>query len=188
MVKNLQCGRPRFNPWVGKIPWRKERLPLQHSCLENPHGQRSLAGYSPWGNKESDTTERLSTSTAQHRVCSLTTLISGADENGLCTLFASVGPSPHATLFPGGMNTHLPLSPASQNLGPPIWVAPLCLNQSQVQTCTQIVVIVFQSLSRILLFATPWTAAYQAPPSLGFSRQEHWSGLPFPSPVRESGK
>ena len=33
---------------------------------------------------------------------------------------------------------------------------------------------------------TPWTAAYQAPPSLGFSRQEHWSGLPFPSPMRES--
>ena len=35
--------------------------PLQYSCLENPHGQRSLAGYSPWGGRESDTTERLST-------------------------------------------------------------------------------------------------------------------------------
>ena len=35
--------------------------PLQYSCLENPHGQRSLVGYSPWGRKESDTTERLST-------------------------------------------------------------------------------------------------------------------------------
>ena len=34
--------------------------PLLHSCLENPHGQRSLVGYSPWGRKESDTTERLS--------------------------------------------------------------------------------------------------------------------------------
>ena len=33
-----------------------------------------------------------------------------------------------------------------------------------------------------LVFATPWTGAYQAPPSMGFSRQEHWSGLPFPSP------
>ena len=31
-------------------------------------------------------------------------------------------------------------------------------------------------------FATPWTVAYQAPPSMGFSRQEYWSGLPFPSP------
>ena len=38
------------------------------------------------------------------------------------------------------------------------------------------------SLSCIRLFANPWTVAYQAPPSVGFSRQEHWSGLPFPSP------
>ena len=39
-----------------------------------------------------------------------------------------------------------------------------------------------KSLSRVRLFVTPWTAAYQAPPSMGFSRQEYWSGLPFPSP------
>ena len=35
--------------------------------------------------------------------------------------------------------------------------------------------------SRVRLFATPWTIACQAPPSMGFSKQEHWSGLPFPS-------
>ena len=39
-----------------------------------------------------------------------------------------------------------------------------------------------KSLSRVGLFATPWTVAYQAPPSMGFSRQECWSGLPFLSP------
>ena len=39
-----------------------------------------------------------------------------------------------------------------------------------------------KSLSRVLLFATPWTAAHQAPPSMGFSRQEYWSGSPLPSP------
>ena len=39
-----------------------------------------------------------------------------------------------------------------------------------------------KSLSRVQLFATPWTVAYQAPLSMGFSRQEYWSGLPFPSP------
>ena len=39
-----------------------------------------------------------------------------------------------------------------------------------------------KSLSRVRPFATPWTVAYQAPPSMGFSRQEYWSGLPFPSP------
>ena len=39
-----------------------------------------------------------------------------------------------------------------------------------------------KSLSRVQLFEIPCTVAYQAPPSMGFSRQEHWSGLPFPSP------
>ena len=39
-----------------------------------------------------------------------------------------------------------------------------------------------KSLSRVQLFATPWTVAYQAPPSMGFSRQEYLSGLTFPSP------
>ena len=39
-----------------------------------------------------------------------------------------------------------------------------------------------ESLSHVRLFATPWTVAYQAPQSVEFSRQEYWSGLPFPSP------
>ena len=39
-----------------------------------------------------------------------------------------------------------------------------------------------KSLSHVRLFATPWTVAYQAPLSMGFSRQLYWSGLPFPSP------
>ena len=45
-----------------------------------------------------------------------------------------------------------------------------------------------KSLRCVRLLATPWTAAYQASPSMGFSRQEYWSGLPFPSPMHESGK
>ena len=40
-----------------------------------------------------------------------------------------------------------------------------------------------KSLSRVRLFETPWTAAYQAPPSMGFSRQQYWSGVPLPSPL-----
>ena len=40
-----------------------------------------------------------------------------------------------------------------------------------------------KSLSRVQLFATPWTAAYQAPLSMGFARQEYWSGVPLPSPM-----
>ena len=43
-----------------------------------------------------------------------------------------------------------------------------------------------KSLSHMRLAATPWTAAYQAPPSVGFSRQEYWSGVPLPSPVNET--
>ena len=39
-----------------------------------------------------------------------------------------------------------------------------------------------KSLSRVQLFATPWTVAYKAPPSMGFSRQESWSAVPLPSP------
>ena len=54
--------------WVQSLGWKdpleEGKAILQYSCLENPHGQRSLAGYSPWGRKESDTTEQLST--AQH--------------------------------------------------------------------------------------------------------------------------
>ena len=44
------------------------------------------------------------------------------------------------------------------------------------------VCVLVKSLSRVRLFATLWTVAHQAPPSMEFSRQEYWSGLPFPSP------
>ena len=47
----LQCGRPWFNPWVGKIPWRRKRLPIPIFLPGEFHGQRSLVGYSPWGTK-----------------------------------------------------------------------------------------------------------------------------------------
>ena len=46
----------------------------------------------------------------------------------------------------------------------------------------QCVKVKVKSLSRVRLLVTPWTAAYQAPPSMGFSRQEYWSGVPLPSP------
>ena len=53
---------------------------------------------------------------------------------------------------------------------------------------TLLLLLLLSRFSRVRLCATPLTAAYQAPPSLGFSRQEHWSGLPFPSPMHESEK
>ena len=61
MVKShLQCGKPRFHPWVRKIPWRRKWLPAPVFLPGESHGQRILVGYSPWDCVQSDTTERLS--------------------------------------------------------------------------------------------------------------------------------
>ena len=64
MVKNLPANTGHIRDagsfsWSGRSPGRGHGNPLQYSCLKNPHGQRNLVGYSPWGPKESDTTERL---------------------------------------------------------------------------------------------------------------------------------
>ena len=65
-IIHLQCGRPGFDPWVGKIPWRRSWQPSLYSCLENPYGQSCLVGYHPWGHKGLDTTEQLSACTGTH--------------------------------------------------------------------------------------------------------------------------
>ena len=67
------------------------------------------------------------------------------------------------------LNIELPYDPAIPILG--IYPEKNIIEKSEVK-----------SLSRVRLFATPWTVAYYAPQSMGFSRQEYWSGLPFPSP------
>ena len=51
---------------------------------------------------------------------------------------------------------------------------------------SKLLLLLLSCFSRVPLCATPKTAAHQVPPSLGFSRQEHWNGLPFPSSMRES--
>ena len=56
----MQCRRrkrPRFSPWVGKIPWRRKWQPTPAFLPGESHGQRALVGYSAWGHKESDMTE-----------------------------------------------------------------------------------------------------------------------------------
>ena len=55
----LQCRRTGFDPWVGTIPWRREWQPTPVFLSGEFQGQRSLADYSPWGHRESDTTEWL---------------------------------------------------------------------------------------------------------------------------------
>ena len=49
----LQFRRPGFDPWVGKIPWRREKLPTPIFLPREFHGQSHLVSYSPWGRKES---------------------------------------------------------------------------------------------------------------------------------------
>ena len=52
-----QCRTLGFNPWMRKIPWRRKRQPTPIFLHEKSHGHRRLAGYSPWGCKELDTTD-----------------------------------------------------------------------------------------------------------------------------------
>ena len=73
MVKNLPATQEnRYEPWVGKISWRREWQPTPVFLPGESHGQRSLVDYSPWGHKESDTTERL---TFSHSLSGLATAI-----------------------------------------------------------------------------------------------------------------
>ena len=70
MVKNSPANSEDIRntgsvPRSGRSPGEANGNPLQYSCLENPHGQRSLVGYSPWDHKESDTTEQLITETLE---------------------------------------------------------------------------------------------------------------------------
>ena len=58
-IIHLQCRRPGFSSWLGKIPCRREWQPIPVFLPGKSHGQRSLGGYSPWSHKELDKIERL---------------------------------------------------------------------------------------------------------------------------------
>ena len=77
-------------------------------------------------------------------------------------------------VLPGIKNKHLPVNSYSR----------LAL-KSLAAEIIKILLLLLSHFSSVRLCATPEMAAHQAPPSLGFSRQKHWSGLPFPSPVHE---
>ena len=59
---------------------------------------------------------------------------------------------------------------------------------TKIKSTLLLLLLLLSHFSHVQLCATPEKAAHQAPPSLGFSRQEHWSGLPFPSPMHEREK
>ena len=88
VVKKLAClpansgdMRHFFDSWIVKIPQRRHGNPLQYACLVNPHGQRSLAGYSSQGHKESDMTE-VTQHTCTHKVVQKTN--DNVSENSSC--------------------------------------------------------------------------------------------------------
>ena len=68
--KHLQCRRPGFDPWVGKIPWRRERLPTPVFWPGEFYGL-----YSPWGRKESDMTEQLSLSLLEQEMATHSSIL-----------------------------------------------------------------------------------------------------------------
>ena len=96
----MQCGRPRFDPSVGKIPWRRNWQPTPVLLLGDSQGWRSLAGYSSLGCKESDTTEQLThTHTHTHTAASQAPLSSTVSWSLLKTMsIESVMPSNHLIL------------------------------------------------------------------------------------------
>ena len=130
------------SPGLGRFPREGHGNPLQYSWPGEFQGQRSLAGYSPWGRKELDMIERLSHS------------------------FFYIVPAPHMHSLP---RYHHPPSEWS-----------VCYHGRTYVIDTQRIHVYL--LSRDQLFVTPQTAALQAPLFIGFSRQEYWSGLPFPPP------
>ena len=103
----LQCGRPGFHPWVRKIPWRRAWQPTPVFLPGESPGQRSLAGYSPRGCKESDRTEWLNI--AQHTwsvgyklgrevVCIHQTRIQGQNQQSI-NFYGNISMCPHCTIY-----------------------------------------------------------------------------------------
>ena len=180
-----------FDPWVGKLSWRREWLPTPVFWPGEFHGL-----YSPWDHKQSDTTEGL----AQLNITELTYKV-------LASCLSWRMP-PDCRLFTGSMSSSLSSYQASscyslpslskpailllckencsqEGKFPPFFprethtlflLAPSSSQTESVHVCR------LSHFSCVRLFATPWTVAHQAPLSMGFSRQEYWSGLLCPPP------
>ena len=154
-----------------KILWRRAWQLTPVFLPGDSHGQRSLACYSPQGLKESDVTE-------------VTEHTHGVNLSHLCMYSAAAAKS--LQLCPtlcDPMDGSPPGSPVPGILQARTleWAAISFSNAAKWE-------VKVKSLSRVRLFATPWTAASQAPLSMGFSRQENWSGVPahcHPNPSAE---
>ena len=166
------------------------------------HRQRSLVGNSPWGYKESDTTEWLTLSLSKiywHglmynkdmcKECKEYIWINSNEVDETGAYYTEWSKPERKTPIQYAAAAKLLHSCPTLNPrdgSPPGSTVPGIL---QARTLEWVAIsfsnawkwkVKVKSLSRARLLATPWTAAYQAPPSMGFSRQEYWSGVPLPS-------
>ena len=148
MIIHLQYRRPGFNPWVGKIPWKREWIPTPVFWPGEFHRQRSLAGYGSWGCKGSDTTEQLSHVHIPH-----------------FKIFATA-----ASDFSVAVSVLVCSGCYNKNtIG---WVAYKQIFISNGSAC------MLSHFSRVRLFAIPWTVDRQALLSVGFSRILEWVAMP----------
>ena len=161
-IKKIQ-----FNPWVGKILWRRAWQPTPVFLPGKFHEKRSQADYSPWCPKKSDTIEGTEHTGFWDIPGKSTTATAAKSLQSCLTLCHPTDRSPSGSPVPGILQ--------ARTLE---WVAISFSNAWKWKMKVK-------SLSRVRLFATSWTAAYQAPLSVGFSRQEYWSGVPLPSPARK---
>ena len=163
------------------MPWHPTPVLLPGKS----HGQRSPVGCSPWGCEELDTTELLHF----HFLLSCTGEGNGNPLQCSCLENPRDGGVWWATIYgvAQGWTQQKRLSSSSSSRAEPgtegvyiqmLMVIMLCYYAMPMLT----------HFSCVWLFATPWTVAHQGPPSMGFPRQEYWSGLPFPSPMHESKK
>ena len=146
------------------------------------HGWRSLVGCSPWGGEESDTTERL------HFHFSLSCIGEGNGNPLQCSCLENPrdGGAWLAAVYEVTQSwTRLKRLSSSKYS---IISSANSESFTSVPVRRSMLLLLLSCFSHVQLCATPETAAHQAPPSLGFSKQEHWSGLPFPSPMHESEK
>ena len=174
-----QCRRHRFDPWVRKIPWRRKWQPTLGFLPWKYHGQRSLADCTPWGCKRvrynlAAKQHHLGTKSphaiqCHHKRGSLLCLRNASEIESVSHSVLSYSVRPHRW-----QPTRLrrPWDSPGKNIG--VGCHFLHAWKWKVKV---------KSPSHVQLVATPWTAAYQAPPPMRFSRQEYWSGVPLPSPL-----
>ena len=145
-----QCRRPQFNSWVGKIHWRRDRLPTPVflGFPGDSAGKESACNAGDLG-----LIPGLGRSWRSERLPTL--VFCPGEFHGLSSLWGH------------------------KQSDTTEWVS-LSLSWHILKIFLEYVIlkVKVKSLSRVWLFATPWTVAHQAPPSMGFSRQEYWSGLP----------